>query len=331
MSYSRIARMIGSSIIGLAVCSLANAADAAKGTVVLEVLKNSKRVLWLAAHPDDETSSSALLARAKDLSGSLFMASMTRGENSDKVWGKLRRGTQIGEARAKLFAQSAALFQADDYELGPFVNGPYSLAELDALPADAPHRDWPATATSDDVIAKWSREGDPVGYIVSLLRKHRPDVVISMDDHCGVSGHDEHIAVARLLLRAIPIAADASAYQEAGEPWQVRYVIFAAAVARQLVACRYCKCEGAAPPEPVEAVFTLDKSRTHHMTYLEVQCLIGRNYQNAMEAKGWSDRQMRAGCEQAQAAVMRAYRNGVKGPPFFESFRHRSMGQGQGR
>ncbi|MER3424010.1 MAG: hypothetical protein C4293_13070, partial [Nitrospiraceae bacterium] len=144
--------------------------------------------------------------------------------------------------------------------------------------------------------------------IVSLLRKHRPDVVISMDDHCGVSGHDEHIAVAKLLLRAIPIAADASAYQEADEPWQVRDVIFTATVVRQLVACRYCKCEGAAPSEPTETVFTLDKSRTHQMTYLGVQCLVGRNYQNAMEAKGWSDRQMRAGCEQAQAAVMRAYK-----------------------
>lgn len=307
-------------------CTLGHAAaEAPNSNAVLDVLQHSKRVLWLAAHPDDETSSSALLACAKDISGTLFMASMTRGENSDTVWGKLRRGTEIGEARAKLFAQSAALFQADGYELGPFVNGPHSLAELDALPQNAPHRGWPATATSEDVIAKWSREGDPVGSIVSLLRKHRPDVVISMDDHCGVSGHDEHIAVAKLLLRAIPIAADASAYQEAGEPWQVRDVIFTATVVRQLVACRYCKCEGAAPSEPTETVFTLDKSRTHQMTYLGVQCLVGRNYQNAMEAKGWSDRQMRAGCEQAQAAVMRAYRSGVKGSPFFEPFRHRSI------
>ena len=90
------------------------------------------------------------------------------------------------------------MFHADGYDLGPFVNGPYSIEELDALAPNAPFHDWPSSATSDDVITKWSQEGDPVGYIVALLRVRRPDVVISMDDYCGVSGHDEHIAVGKL-------------------------------------------------------------------------------------------------------------------------------------
>ena len=69
-------------------------------------------------------------------------------------------------------------------------------------------------------------------------------------------------------------------------------------------------------------MFSLDKSKTHHLTYMGVQCLVGRNYQNAVEAKGWSDAHMRTSCEQAQATVARAYRAGVKGAPFFESFRY---------
>lgn len=299
-----------------------NPSKPAKPVAVVEALKHAERVLWLGAHPDDETSASALLARAKDIAGTLYMASLTRGENSDKVWGGLRRGTEMGNAREALFTKSAAVFHADGYDLGPFVNGPYSLEDLDRLPPNAPFRDWPPSATSDVVIAKWGQEGDPVGYIVQLLRVRRPDLVISMDDYCGVSGHDEHIAVGKLLRQALPLAADPAAYPEAGEPWQVRDLVLTAAVLKPLVACRYCKCEGTVPAEPVEEVFSLDKSQTHQLTYMGVQCLVGRQYQNVMESKGWTDAHMRTSCEQAQAAVTRAYRSSVKGSPFFESYRH---------
>ena len=300
-------------------------ASPSKTKKVLEVLQNAERVLWLGAHPDDETSSSALLARAKDVAGTLYMASLTRGENSEKLWGGLRRGTSMGKAREALFAKSASVFHADGYDLGPFVNGPYSVDELDAFAPNAPFHEWPSATTSDDVIKKWNTEGDPLGYLVALLRTHRPDVVISMDDYCGVSGHDEHIAVGKLLRRALPMAADPSAYAEAGEPWQVRDVIWTATVLKPLVACRYCKCEGVGPVEPAEDVFSLDKSKTHQLTYMGVQCLVGRSYQNAVEMKGWTDAQMRTSCEQAQAAVARAYRSGVKGSPFFESFRYHAV------
>jgi LmbE family N-acetylglucosaminyl deacetylase len=302
-----------------------SASTAVKSIAVQDALVRAERVLWLGAHPDDETSSSAFLARAKDISGTLYVASLTHGENSDKVWGGLRRGTEMGKAREALFAKSAAAFHADGYDVGPFVNGPHSREELDALPPNAPFRDWPKPTTSDDVIAKWNKEGDPVGYIVALLRARRPDVVISMDDHCGVSGHDEHIAVGKLLRRALPMAADPAAYPEVGEPWQVRDLIVTAAVLKPLIACRYCACEGHPPLEPAEDVFSLDKSKTHQLTYMGVQCLVGRHYQSAVEAKGWSDAHIRTSCEQAQAAVARAYRSGVKGSPFFESFRRRAV------
>ena len=300
-------------------------ASPSKSTKVLDALQNAERVLWLGAHPDDETSSSAFLARAKDVAGTLYMASLTHGENSDKLWGGLRRGTSMGKAREALFAKSAAVFHADGYDLGPFVNGPYSIEELNALTPNAPFRDWPSSATSDDVIKKWSTEGDPIGYLVGLLRTHRPDVVISLDDYCGVSGHDEHIAVGKLLRRALPMAADPLVYPETGEPWQVREIIWTASVLKPLVACRYCKCEGTVPSEPIEEVFSLDKSKTHQLSYMGVQCLVGRTYQNAVEMKGWTDAHMRTSCEQAQAAVARAYRSGVKGSPFFESFRYRAV------
>ncbi len=302
-------------------CGRSDSVASATNTVG-EVLRGAKRILWIAAHPDDENSSSALLARGKDLSGSLFMASLTRGENSDALWGGLRRGSAIGAARQALFTKAAALFKADAYDLGPFINGPHSLAELDARPANAPYQDWPPqTTSSQDVIAKWKREGDPLGYVVTILRQWRPDVVISMDDRCGVSGHPEHIAAARVLLQAIPLAADPSAYPGVSEPWRVHYVVFSAQVIPQLVACRYCKCEGSPPAAPPEEVLTLELSGAHGTTYFGVKCLVARTYQNTMEAKGWTDVEIRAECEKLETAAKRALQKERKGQPFFEPYR----------
>lgn len=320
--------MVGVCLLALFCCvpfSAESASGPSQSTGAVDALNGAERALWIGAHPGDETSSSAFLARVKDVGISLYLASMTHGENSEKVWGGIRRGTEMGKAREALFAKSATIFLAEGYDVGPFVNGPYSIEELDALSPTTPFRDWPPSTTTDDVIAKWRKEGDPVGYLVHLLRTRRPDIVIALDDYCGVSGHDENMAVGKLMRQALVSAGDPSAYPETGEPWQVRDVIFTAGVLKPVVACRYCKCEGHPPPEPVDDVFSLDRSKTHHLTYMGVQCLIGRLYQNAVEMKGWSDAHMKSSCEQAQAAVSRAYRKGVKGPPFFESFRHTAV------
>lgn len=292
---------------------------------ILAILAQAKRVLWLGAHPDDETSSSALLGRAKEISGTLSMVSLTSGENSDMVWAGLRRGSQIGSARAKLFARAAALLRADTLDVGPFVNGPLSRAELDTLSADAPHRDWPAKTTAADVIRKWKTEGDPHRYVVAKLRELKPDVVIAMDAHCGVSGHPEHRAVGQLLLDAIPLAADAKSYAESGPAWQVSYVVFTASVIPQLVACRYCKCEGPDLPEAVEQVPAVERSPAYAMTYFGLSCLVARSYENEMKGKRSPESEIKRGCRQAEEAALRAVRLGRTLPEFAQPFRLRPL------
>lgn len=294
---------------------------------IVQVLQDSKRVLWIGAHPDDENSSGGLIARAKDLAGALFMASLTRGENSDTTWGGLCRGSQIGDSRAALFARSATIFKADGYEIGPFVNGPHRLEDLDrSCPPGAPFQPWPAGTTSDDVIRKWEgdwKHGDPARYVVGLLRRVRPDTVIAMDDYCGVSGHPEHIAVARLLLRAIPLAASPGTWPELGEPWRVDHVIFSAHVIQPLIDCNYCKCEGNAPPEQIQEVPSVETSRTHGMTYYGVACLVARSYQNVMQGLGLTKSQLRAECAQAERSAVLAYQSGVRSYPIVEPYRLR--------
>ncbi len=291
---------------------------------VVEVLSASDRVLWLAAHPDDETVAGALIARSRELSRFLYLASLTRGENSDKLWGGLRRGSEIGRARSQLFEQAAEIFQADTAALGPFVNGPLRLSELDALPENAPFQPWPPNTSVQEVISKWSQDwggSNPVDYLVSLLRRWQPDAVIAMDDYCGVSGHPEHLAVAHLLLEAIPLAAEAGYTLPAGNPWQVRFVIFSAHVIQPLIDCGFCKCRGTAPDEPVDRVFSLDISSTYGTTYYRVSCQVAKHYQNIMEEKEWSRGQILAMCEEAEKQALDAYDRGLKAYPIFEPYR----------
>jgi GlcNAc-PI de-N-acetylase len=292
---------------------------------VIDALKQANRVVWVAAHPDDETSSSALLPRAKDLAGRLYMVSLTSRENSDIVWGGLRRGSETSAARARLFARSAAQFRADGFEIGPFVNGPMSRAELESLPSGSPHKDWSTQTTSKDVIEKWAKEGEPPGYLEAALREIRPDVVITMDYHCGVCGHGEHLAVGRFLLQALPIAADATAFPQAGGAWKVRHVIFNASVIPQLVACQYCKCEGEDLPESVEELLSVEASVQYGMSYFGVTCLVARTYESTMKEKGWTEQEIRSGCEQADRPALRAAQEGKTNQWFSELFRVRSF------
>jgi len=289
---------------------------------VLEALEASERVLWVGAHPDDETVAAGLLAWAKDVAGELYLVSLTHGENGDRVWGGLCRGSQLGEARAALFAQSAEILQADGFEVGPFVNGPHAVEELDGrCPPGAPFRGWPPSATSDDAIAKWRGEGDPLLYLVEVLRRWRPDAMVAMDAYCGVSGHPEHIAAARLLLEAIPRAADPEAYPSAREAWAVRFGIFSAHVIRPLIECGFCKCEGPPPQEPVEGVLTLEESRTHGATYFRVACRVAKSYQNTMEERGRTPEELEAECERAERSAQEAFRRGVRAHPIVERYR----------
>ena len=188
---------------------------------VVATIQQGRRVLWVGAHPDDEVSSIGLLARAKQMGASLYLVSLTSGENSFDLWDGLRRGSEIGRSRATLFAQAASVLHADGFEVGPFTNGPWLREELDASPADAPHRDWPPGTTSDQVISKWQREGDPVAFLAGILRRVRPGVVVALDPHCGVTGHKEHVAVARLVAQAISLASNPADRPKSAKAWRL--------------------------------------------------------------------------------------------------------------
>ena len=99
---------------------------------------------------------------------------------------------------------------------GAWVMGLRTLPVFGGFPDIPPeyYNKFKSTFTKDDVIR----------YIVTILRKYRPEVVVSQDLN-GEYGHWQHKLLAEGILEAVPLANDGT-YQPKGypkyEPWQVK-------------------------------------------------------------------------------------------------------------
>ncbi|RMF75232.1 MAG: PIG-L family deacetylase [Alphaproteobacteria bacterium] len=243
------------------------------------------RTLFVGAHPDDETAVAGLLTWLA-ARGRLWMVSLTAGENLDTrarapqpssgrprggyhaPWGDppARRGSALGRRRAAVFRMVAKVLGAERAIIGPFVNGPLPLAELDARAGTAPYRDW-VNEPPERVLAKWGRDvgsdaGAPARHLARLIRSLRPHLVVSFDGWCGGSGHPEHLAAALALRQAVALAADpmktpARASGRSIPAWKTPLWITSAFIAPALAACGYCKCRGE-PPEGAVLTLALD-------------------------------------------------------------------------
>jgi mycothiol conjugate amidase Mca len=60
---------------------------------------------------------------------------------------------------------------------------------------------------------------EAAGRLVTLIRRERPQVLITYDDN-GFYGHPDHIKANQVTVAAFEAAADSSRYSEAGPPWQ---------------------------------------------------------------------------------------------------------------
>ena len=76
---------------------------------------------------------------------------------------------------------------------------------------------------------------DVTGRLVPLIRRHRPDVVVTYDAHGGY-GHPDHIMAHRVTMASVTAAAVADRFPKGGTPWQVRkvyYVVWPQSVVRR--------------------------------------------------------------------------------------------------
>lgn len=159
------------------------------------LLAGKPRLMWVAAHPDDESFAGALLARA-----SLYhqcpvhFVVLTRGEGGERCLPGLD-GEDLPAQRSREISEVAKLYNATLEHHG-FWNAP--------LPVESfPPRHL--------IGQKWMEQADPTRIIATAIRTFRPDILLTLAPEVGGTGHPEHQLAARFATAAIRLAASGGA------------------------------------------------------------------------------------------------------------------------
>ncbi len=167
----------------------------------LQKLHQGMRVLYLAAHPDDEnTRLISWLENAQNIETAYL--SLTRGQGGQNLIGD-EKGDALGVIRT--------------YEL------------LEARNIDGGEQfftravDFGYSKSATESFEKWGRE-EVMADVVYVIRKFRPHVIVTRFPPSRAAGHGHHEASAILAEEAFDLAADPEAFPEQltmVQPWQV--------------------------------------------------------------------------------------------------------------
>jgi len=157
------------------------------------------RVLFITAHPDDE-SSSLLTYLSRGLGADVALLTLTRGEGGQNSIGT-EQGPAMGMLRTAELYNATQIYGATLF----FTRAP----------------DFGYSKSADESLKIW--DGQVLGDIVRVIRTFRPDVVIN--GWGGVhGGHGQHQASGILVPQAFDAAADAKQFPEqlkgGLQPWR---------------------------------------------------------------------------------------------------------------
>ena len=179
-----------------------------QGSSVVEVglalrqLDGVKRVLMIAAHPDDEDSS-LLAALARGMGVETAYLSLTRGDGGQNIIGP-ELGEGLGIIRTGELEAARALDGARQFFTRAF--------------------DYGFSKSADEAFAHWPKE-EVLRDVVSVIRTYRPQVIISVWSGTPRDGHGQHQASGILANEAFGAAADPGRFPDLGglaaEPWSV--------------------------------------------------------------------------------------------------------------
>jgi len=159
---------------------------------VEKMLTEQPRVMFVGAHPDDESLAGAILAKAcVELKNPCHFLVFTRGEGGEC---DLDGGCQPNLATVRLaeMQDSAKRYNAT-LEIYEFPNAPLPVSSF---------------PTRQEVEKLWMQKGDPVGIVARAIRRFKPTIIITFDPDNGFTGHPEHQAVSRFVLAGARLAND---------------------------------------------------------------------------------------------------------------------------
>ncbi|MBI2710637.1 MAG: mycothiol conjugate amidase Mca [Actinobacteria bacterium] len=176
----------------------------------------SDRLCLLAvhAHPDDEASKGACTVHKYHEEGvRTVLVCCTGGEAGDILNPAMDTPEvreRIHDVRREELARSAGIIGYDALEW---------LGYKDSGMPGTPENEDPGNFANAPL-------DEAVGRLVAILRRERPQVVLTYSDDQQGYPHPDHIRVHDVTMAAVDAAAEPSAYVEAGEPWTVSKVYY---------------------------------------------------------------------------------------------------------
>ena len=164
--------------------------------IALQKLNVLGSVLYVGAHPDDEnTAILAYLSKGRKYRTAYL--SVTRGEGGQNLIGP-EQGAETGLIRTQELMAARRIDGAEQF---------FTRAV-----------DFGYSKTAEETLAFWGKE-KTLGDIVWVIRKFRPDVIMSRFSARQAGGHGHHMATALLVKEAFAAAADPDKFPE-----QLKYV-----------------------------------------------------------------------------------------------------------
>lgn len=162
----------------------------------LKTLKNLPKVLYLAAHPDDENTG-LLSWLINDQNVETGYLSLTRGDGGQNLLGT-EQGAALGLIRTHELLEARKLDGAQQF---------FTRAI-----------DFGFSKNTTDTFKQWN-EDSIIADVVWVIRKFRPDVIICRFPPTAAAGHGQHAASAVVAEKAFKLAGDKTAF-----PNQLKYV-----------------------------------------------------------------------------------------------------------
>src|SRR5205807_2768937 len=160
------------------------------------------------AHPDDEASKgAATVHKYHDEGVHTVLVCCTGGEAGDILNPAMDRPEvreRLHDVRMEELARAADLIGYDEVVM---------LGYRDSGMPDTPENEDPRAFANADL-------DEAVGRLVAVIRRERPQVIVTYGDDQQGYPHPDHIRVHDITLPAFDAAGDPDKYPEAGPPWQ---------------------------------------------------------------------------------------------------------------
>lgn len=166
--------------------------------------QNPLRVLYLAAHPDDENTR-MISWLSNEIGAQTAYLSLTRGDGGQNLIGT-ELGAQLGVLRTQELMQARAIDGGQQF---------FSRAV-----------DFGYSKNPDETFEHWDRDL-VLSDVVRVIRQFKPQIIITRFPPDERAGHGHHTASAMLALEAFEKAADPKAFADQNlAPWQVSRIFW---------------------------------------------------------------------------------------------------------